>query len=271
MQTVDSLYYNYLVDFSSKTKLQRFRPTRNCKTKALFGTSLVLDYSDTNYFPLLRMRKMFIDGIKGELATFLEGPESVKHFRRNGCNYWDKWAGKDFKIDYGNAWLDGNQLNIIVDSLKNNPYSRRHLMTGWRPTKLENLTLPCCHYAYQWFVNPDKYLELIWTQRSVDIAIGMPSDIASAMLLNILMAQTVGLKPGKITFNFGDSHIYKDHYPKLKQLIKQFDTLEMKERRYFKLPTYCLNKKATIQNFKPAMFMIENYEPEPSISFNLHT
>ncbi len=246
------------------------RDTRNGSTTSVFGTTLVLDSLEEGIFPIVRARKIFWKGVVGELATFLQGPKSVEHFQANGCNYWNSWAqyDQDLELDYGNAWLDFNgvnQLEEVVQSLKENPTSRRHIISGWRPDRLLAVSLPCCHYAYQWYVNGDS-LEMIWTQRSLDVMIGLPSDIILAALWNILMAQTVGLKPGKITFNFGDTHIYDDHLAATSIYLNQASDL-----RNVPLPTYSLDEKATVFNFEPSMFRIENYQPKDAIAFKLFT
>lgn len=247
-----------------------YRDTRNGSTTSVFGTTLVLDSLEEGIFPILRARKIFWKGVVGELATFLQGPKSVEHFQDNGCNYWNSWAqsGQDLELDYGNAWLDFNgvnQLETVVKSLKEDPNGRRHVISGWRPDRLAELSLPCCHYAYQWYVNGDS-LEMIWTQRSLDVMIGLPSDIILAALWNILMAQTVGLKPGKLRFNFGDTHIYDDHWAATNIYFDQARRLGHRP-----LPTYSLDEKATVFNFEPSMFRIENYLPKDAIAFKLFT
>lgn len=250
-----------------------YKTTRNAETSSIFGVTLALDSLEHGVFPIVRARKIFWKGVVGELATFLQGPKSVEHFQANGCNYWNSWAesGQDLELDYGNAWLDFNgvnQLEQVVKSLKEDPNGRRHVISGWRPDRLAELSLPCCHYAYQWYVNGDS-LEMIWTQRSLDVMIGLPSDIILAALFNILMAQTVGLKPGKLTFNFGDTHIYDDHLVSAVHYLNRAN--DLRDLRDTAWPTYSLDEKATVFNFVPSMFSIDDYNPLDAIAFKLFT
>jgi len=247
---------------------QEPRKTRNAVTRSYFGEHLVVDSLIHNQLPALLGRKLFLKGIIGELAAFLKGPKAVKDFKAQGCNYWDSWGDKAGKlnVDYGNAWLDFegvNQLKEVVKSLKTHPEGRRHLISGWHPAHLKDLSLPCCHYSYQWYVK-DGCLEMIWNQRSVDIMIGLPSDIILAAVWNILMAQTVGLKPGRLNFMLGDCHIYESHLEGVDTYLEQAnDTPQMY------LPTWELDPKATVFNFEPSMFKVLKYAPMPSIKFAL--
>lgn len=245
------------------------RQTRNAPTRSYFGHQLVVDSLSAGQFPLLLGRKMHYKGILGEFAAFLKGPKSVDDFKKQGCNYWDEFADEKGKltVDYGNAWLDFNginQLESLVDSLKNDPTGRRHLISAWRPDRLAELSLPCCHYAYQWYVTNTGELEMIWIQRSVDIMIGLPSDIVLAAVWNILLAQTVGLKPGRLHFMLGDCHIYESHMEGVfEYLERSSQTLSLPK------PTWELDPKATVFNFKPDMLEIFNYAPFPAINFKL--
>jgi len=233
------------------------RETRNAKTISTFGVQLKAEELRTGVFPIVRGRKIYWKGVVGELAAFLKGPRSVQDFTDVGCNFWSPWAKKNkLELDYGNAWIDfngTNQLLTVVQSLRTEPYSRRHLISAWRPDRLEELSLPCCHYAYQWYVTNDGYLDMAWIQRSVDIMVGMPSDIVSAALFNILMAQTVGLKPGKITFQLGDTHLYLSHAIAAHMYVAADEST-------LKQPTWSLDPAATVFNFHPEMFSIDNYE-----------
>ena len=134
------------------------RNTRNAPTIATFGKVLTVYDLMWGQFPILQGRKMYYKGVFGELAAFLKGPKTVKDFEREGCNYWFNWAEEDgsLNVDYGNAWLDFNgvnQLEAVLESLRTDPTGRRHIITGWRPDNLHNLSLPCCHLLYQWYVN----------------------------------------------------------------------------------------------------------------------
>ena len=191
---------------------------RNGNTKSVFGKTLEIDMTNSNQFPLITGRKMFYKGIFGEFAAFLKGPTSVKDFEDEGCNYWAKWARPDgeLSLDYGNKWThwEGvNQLAITIETLRGTPHGRRHLINAWDPYTVHNdtLDLPCCHYGYQWYVTASGHLDMIWIQRSVDLMIGLPSDIVLAALFNIMMAKLTGYKPGKIVMQLGDCHVYEEH------------------------------------------------------------
>jgi len=244
------------------------RQTRNSITKSCFGESITLKPLDCG-FPLLMGRRLFWKSVVGELATFLKGNiTNVADFEANNCNYWNLWKHNpqgDINVDYGNSWRDFNgedQLANVVKSLQEDPNSRRHLISGWRPDHLTNLDLPCCHYAYQWYVNGGE-LEMMWHQRSTDVMIGLPSDIILASLWNALMANTIGLRPGKITMSLGDTHIYKAHYIGANTYLQQ-----AKQHSLFAV-LWLLDPKADVFNFTPDMFEIRCYEPQPVIKFKL--
>ena len=242
------------------------RRGRNGTTLAIFGETLTIDLS-TGEFPLLTGRQLFYRGVFGELAAMLRGPKTLKDFEEHGCNYWKQWAmpNGSINVDYGNAWIDFNgfnQLEALADGLKNNPHGRRHLVTGWRPDRLDDLSLPCCHYAYQWYVREDKYLDMMWHQRSVDTMIGLPSDVIFASAWNIMLANEVGLIPGKITFTLGDTHIYEEHIEQAKEYLTRL-TCE--------LPKYKLEvlwQKPHIE-FMPDDITISGYTHMPAIKFEL--
>lgn len=231
---------------------------RNGGVRKTFGHTLEIDMSYTNTFPLLNTRHIYHKGILGELAAMFRGPKHLRDFEKWGCNYWKKWAKPDgsINVDYGNAWFDHNQFNRLIDNLKHNPHDRRMIINGWRPENLDNLDLPCCHFLYQWFVREETYLDMIWYQRSVDTMIGLPSDIVLAATWNILLANMVGLKPGKITMMLGDTHIYEEHFEGAYKFLKAFQY----NRGY---PTYDLIAPPgmDIRMFEPSMLQIENYNP----------
>jgi thymidylate synthase len=256
----------YYVELLKRLLVTPERPSRAGTTQGIFGVQLDVRELTMNSFPLLCGRKIFWKGVAGEVAAILKGPKKLKDFKDFGCNYWDAWAGKkgELEVDYGNAWLDFNgvnQLKAVVDSLKNDPYGRRHLITGWKPDRLSELSLPCCHYAYQWYVTAG-VLHMAWIQRSVDVMVGLPSDIIFAAVLNILMAQTVGLKPGNITMQLGDVHMYTAHREQALQYLDQYNYT-------YTQPLWKMDQAATVFNFKPEMLTIDNYTPGPVIKFEV--
>ena len=243
-----------------------YRHTRNHPTYAEFGKMLVVHELCYGHFPILNGRKMYPKGVLGELAAFLKGPKTIEDFEKEGCNYWKQWGNDDgtIDVDYGNSWLDFNgvnQLETVLDSLANDPNGRRHVISGWRPDRISQLSLPCCHLLYQWFVVEDT-LEMIWYQRSVDVMVGLPSDVILAAAWNILMAEHLGLRPGKLTFMLGDTHIYESHIPRVKEYLHRSVFLDDQPVGYF--------NEGSIYDFNSGSIQLLNYNPQPAISFELH-
>jgi len=185
---------------------------RNGNTIEVFGTSLKLKVSD-NLFPLITGRKMFYKGIIGEAITLMQTDTTklnVKTFEKNGCNYWKLWSydNGDLIIDYP---VKHKFLKLIKD-IKKDPYSRRHIVNLWNEHNVENniLNLPCCHYNYQFNIQNNK-INMIWTQRSADLMIGVPSDMILATIYLRVIAAATGYEANEITMNFGSTHIYEEH------------------------------------------------------------
>jgi thymidylate synthase len=241
--------------------------TRNGKTISLFGESLEFNLSN-GYFPLLTGRKMYYKGIIGELAAMLRGPEYIQDFEKFGCNYWKLWAQEDgfINVDYGNKWIDWdgvNQLDKLIKTLKTDPNNRRMIISGWDPTSIDSLDLPCCHYAYQWYVRDDQYLDMLWNQRSADTMIGLPSDAVFAAAWNIAIANEVGLIPGKVKMILGDVHIYNEHVENAFQYLSSETYLP---------PTYIFSTRFPNQrtiDFIPDNLIIKGYKPQSNLKFEL--
>ena len=239
------------------------RPTRNHPTKAVFGRMLTVNELTYGEFPILQGRKMYPTGVFGELAAFLKGPKTIEDFRKEGCNYWDKWSDEDgrIRVDYGNSWLDFNgvnQLDAVLTSLAEDPNGRRHIISGWNPANLSSLSLPCCHLLYQWYVNGNS-LEMIWYQRSVDTMVGLPSDVILASAWNILMADQLGLNPGKLIFMLGDTHIYKSH---IHNVADYLDIIPLTDDN---CPQYLYEGP-----FNKDSINLIGYDPYAPIQFELH-
>lgn len=242
------------------------RKTRNGMTTSVFGRSFVVDISNF-VFPLLLGRRLFYKGVFGEFAALIRGPKSVEDFTRWGCNYWGDWADKDGKLelDYGNSWTNFNgvnQVDDVIDKLKYDPTNRRILISSWRPDRLDKLSLPCCHYAYQFYVADGK-LDLLWMQRSVDVMIGLPSDVILGALWVILLSAECGLKPGKMTFSLGDTHIYDDHLQSTDQYLLGLPSATQVE------PTWVYHGNDCIYDFEPDDLKILGYDPNPPIKFEI--
>jgi len=242
------------------------RHTRNAPTTALFGQVMTVHELVWGQFPILSGRKLYYKGVMGELAAFLKGPKTIADFTNEGCNYWDKWGNEDgtINVDYGNSWLDYNgvnQLEAVLDSLATDPTGRRHIISGWRPDNLPNLNLPCCHLLYQWYVNDD-HLEMIWYQRSVDVMIGLPSDVILAACWNILMAEQLGLQPGKLVFMLGDTHIYESHEEQAYNYLSSALATPDAPVSYF--------NEGSIYNYNKDSISLMDYNPNDPIKFEVH-
>ena len=251
-----------------------YKEGRNGRTLSVFGKQLVIKELNYGCFPILQGRKMWYTGVLGELAAFLKGPKLIQDFEMEGCNYWKPWANEydEIEVDYGNAWTawednpEVNQLATVIDELQTNPNSRRHLIVGWNPAHVLNneLSLPCCHYSYQWYVRNGTHLDMIWIQRSVDLMVGLPSDIILATAFNIVMAKLTGYKPGTITMQLGDCHIYEQHIEgALKYLDQSLDI-----GRY-KPVTYKVSDIPTYWNFTKNDIELIDYQHSDSIKFEV--
>lgn len=253
------------------------KPSRAGDTYSLFGEALAIDL---HYgFPLLHGRKMFYEGVLGELAAFLRGPKHIDDFKKFGCNFWDSWGaekGGELELDYGNAWIDFNgvnQLEELVDKLKNNPNDRRMLVSNWRPDRLAELSLPCCHILYQWYVRDGKHLDMIWYQRSVDTMVGLPSNVISCAAFNIILAHQCGYRPGRIKLLLGDTHIYSNHIEPTLVYLRQLQSILTNTGDLNKLKMqvdYSVDSNVRIDNFKPDMINIGDYNPQPAVKFDLN-
>ena len=224
---------------------------------------MTMTYYVGNKFPILTGRKIYVAGVFGELAAMVRGPKNLNDFKKWGCNYWDSFADEDgnLVVDYGNAWLEPvNQIEKVLWQLDNDSNSRRIMINGWRPENIDSLTLPCCHFAYQ-FVTIGDELHLIWYQRSADIMVGVPSDMVLANLLLIGFANSTirKYKPGTVTMMFGDAHIYEEHHRQVHEYLG---------REIHDLPTYKLTHM-DITTFNPNMLELVNYKHEGVINFKL--
>lgn len=253
------------------------KSSRAGDTLSLFGKSVVFD---TKEFPILQGRKMFYRGVAGELAAMLKGPTCVEDFKKEGCNYWDKWADADGNLwlDYGNLWLNFNgvnQLKDLVEKLKYNPNDRRMLITGWDPSNVNVLSLPCCHLLYQFYVRNNDTVDMVWYQRSTDVMVGLPSDAIFAYLFLKLIAQTVDMASGRVTMMLGDSHIYTNHLANTLLYVQQFNEMSKAQQRpeynaFAPKPRLILDEAATVFNFTSSMCSLVNYDSQKALNFDLN-
>lgn len=263
-------------------RLGERRPSRAGDTYSLFGESFTVDLELG--FPLLHGRKMFVKPVIGELAAMFKGPKHVNDFKSMGCNYWDSWGAKqgdclydgeeanggELNLDYGNAWIDFNgvnQLEVLAETLVKNPLDRRMIVTGWRPDRLKELSLPCCHMLYQFYVREGKYIDMVWYQRSVDTMVGLPSDVVLAATWLIVLANQVKLQPGRVTMMLGDTHIYVNHIAGVTEYLRAVSKHVKPERQRV---SYYLDRSASMFNFHPDMLDLHNYNPAPAIKFELN-
>lgn len=217
-------------------------------------------------FPLLTTKKLHLKSIIYELLWFLNGDTNIKYLNEHKVRIWDEWANEkgDLGNIYGYQWRSWpapngesiDQISQIIDSIKNNPNSRRHIVSAWNVADLKNMALPPCHILFQFYVADGK-LSLQLYQRSADIFLGVPFNIASYAILLKMVAQATGLKPFEFIHTLGDAHIYLNH-------IEQVKLQLTREPR--KLPNLKINpEKKSIFNFEFDDFVLENYDPHPHI------
>ena len=189
-------------------------------TISTFGYQMRFDLSKG--FPLVTTKKIHLRSVIHELLWFLSGDTNVKYLQENGVRIWDEWADPvdgDLGPVYGKQWrsLEGvDQINWIVENLRKDPHSRRHIVSAWNAKDLPEMALAPCHCLFQFYVGGDDRLSLQLYQRSADAFLGVPFNIASYSLLLFMMAQVVGMQVGEFVHTFGDVHLYKDHVEKAK-------------------------------------------------------
>lgn len=235
-------------------------------TRSVFGYQMRFDLADG--FPLLTTKKLHLRSIIHELLWFLKGDTNVKYLQENGVRIWNEWADENGDLGhvYGYQWrswpaYDGSgsidQIKTAVETIKNNPDSRRIIVSAWNVADIDHMNLPPCHALFQFYV-ADGRLSLQLYQRSADCFLGVPFNIASYALLLLMMAQVTGLKPGEFIHTLGDAHIYKNHF---EQVATQL------ERTPRKLPRMVLNPEVKdIFDFKYEDFRLEDYDPLPHIA-----
>ncbi len=212
MKFIDEVYAQLVTEVMTEGTI---RETRNGETVSVFGTSIKFDIAETG-LPLLSLRKIFTKGVVGEFKGFLQDAKTVEEFQALGCPYWDLWAGEDGKLELD--YPPREQWDALIEGIKNDPGSRRHMINVWNHERLDELSLPCCHFNYQFYVR-NGFIDMIWTQRSLDVAIGLPSDLVLSALYLAEIGRQTGLKPGTVRMNFGDTHIYKEHMVSLAAMI----------------------------------------------------
>lgn len=233
-------------------------------TTSVFSCNL--DYNLGHHFPLITTKKVYLKGIITELLWFLNGDTNIKYLNDNGVHIWDEWADKNGDLGpiYGKQWRDWNedhidQIQNAIDLIKNDPYSRRIIVSAWNPSQIPSMALPPCHTLFQFYVRTEgyrEYLDCQVYQRSADAFLGLPFNIASYSLLTMMMAQQTDLNPGKLYWVGGDVHIYNDH---LNQVNLQL------HRKPYPFPTMKIDKAKDIFSYKLEDFHLENYKCHPAI------
>ena len=197
---------------------------RNGGTLSLSGQHIEIDL--TQGFPLLTTKKVHFRSVVVELLWFLRAGTNIEYLNRNGVTIWDEWADADGNVGkiYGYQWrLWGkDQIAGLVKSLKSDPFSRRHIVSAWNVSELDQMALPPCHYAFQIIVEPDHTVTCVVSMRSCDIFLGLPFNIASYALLTEMLAEECGYGVNKLVINFGDLHLYGNHIQQAKlQLTRE--------------------------------------------------
>jgi len=233
-------------------------------TKGIFGHQMRFDLSEE--FPLLTTKKVHWKSVVHELLWFVAGDTNVKYLQENGVRIWNEWADVDGNLGpvYGHQWRnwvskDGriiDQLNEVIEQIKTNPNSRRLIVNAWNVGDIDEMALPPCHMMFQFYVSEGK-LSCMLYQRSADVFLGVPFNIASYALLTIMIAHVTGLKPGEFVHTFGDAHIYDNHINQVNEQVartpKPFPKLNI------------TNEVKSIFDFTFDDFELIDYDPHPLI------
>jgi thymidylate synthase len=233
-------------------------------TRSVFGYQMRFNLEDG--FPLLTTKKLHLKSIIYELLWFLKGDTNVKYLQENGVRIWNEWADENGDLGhvYGYQWrswptYDGkfiDQISEAVKTIKENPDSRRIIVSAWNVADIDNMNLPPCHALFQFYVANGR-LSLQLYQRSADTFLGVPFNIASYALLTMMVAQVCGLRPGDFVHTLGDAHIYNNHFEQVREQLS---------RTPRKLPRMILNPEVkSIFDFQYSDFTLEGYDPMPHI------
>jgi len=234
-------------------------------TLSVFGWQMRFDLAEG--FPLVTTKKLHLRSIIHELLWFLQGDTNIRYLKDNGVSIWDEWADENGELGpvYGKQWrrwetADGrtvDQITQLVEGLKRNPDSRRHLVCAWNPGEVDKMALPPCHALFQFYVADGK-LSCQLYQRSADIFLGVPFNIASYALLTLMIAQVCGYQPGDFVHTLGDAHLYSNHLDQTRLQLS---------RELRPLPTMRLNPDVKdLFAFRFEDFTLEGYDPHPHIS-----
>jgi thymidylate synthase len=233
-------------------------------TLSVFGRQMRFDLAAG--FPLLTTKRVHFKSIVLELIWFLSGRTNVRWLQERGCTIWDEWADEAGELGpvYGRQWRswaapDGrtiDQMANVVRSLRENPDSRRHIISAWNPAEVDDMALPPCHCLFQFYVAEGR-LSCQLYQRSADVFLGVPFNIASYALLTAMMAQVTGLEPGEFIHTLGDAHLYLNHVDQARLQL---------EREPLPLPRLVLAPRGDLFAFAPEDIALKGYRPHPAIA-----
>jgi thymidylate synthase len=257
------IQYLDLMDHVLKNGIEKHDRT-GTGTISVFGNQMRFNLAEG--FPVLTTKKLHLKSIIHELLWFISGDTNIKYLTSNGVKIWNEWADKDGNLGpvYGYQWRswpagDGrkiDQLSDVIRTINTSPDSRRHIVCAWNPGEIDKMALPPCHVLFQFYV-ADGRLSCQLYQRSADIFLGVPFNIASYSLLTMMVAQVTGLKPGDFVHTLGDAHIYLNHLDQVKLQLT---------RKPFPLPEMKLNPSVKdIFSFRYEDFSLENYQAHPGI------
>ena len=232
-------------------------------TKSIFGHQMSFDLR--NGFPLLTTKKVHLKSIIYELLWFLKGDTNIKYLKDNNVRIWDEWAGENGDLGrvYGAQWRSWqkpngqsiDQISMLVENIKKDPFSRRHIVVAFNPGELDQMALPPCHAFFQFYV-AEGYLSCQLYQRSADLFLGVPFNIASYSLLTMMVAQVCDLKSGFFVHTFGDVHLYLNHLSQAQEQLK---------RQPRTLPNMNIKPVKSIFDYQYEDFQLTNYNPYPAI------
>ena len=234
-------------------------------TRSVFGYQMRFDLDAG--FPALTTKKLHLRSIIIELLWFLTGDTNIAYLKENGVRIWDEWADENGDLGpvYGHQWRswptpDGgtiDQISRLITQIRNNPDSRRHIVSAWNVAEVDNMALPPCHSLFQFYV-ADGRLSCQLYQRSADVFLGVPFNIASYALLTMMVAQVCELRPGDFVHTFGDAHLYNNHFEQAREQLQRSPTA---------LPGMHINPGVDdIFGFSYEDFELRDYEPQPHIS-----
>ena len=225
--------------------------------RKVFGRQMRFDLRKG--FPLVTTKKVFLKGIIHELIWLLSGNTNIKYLTDNNVHIWDEWADADGNLGpvYGAQWRNFNgqgidQITDVIERIKNNPQDRRLIVSAWNPAQIDQMALPPCHAFFQFDVTPDGYLNCQLYQRSCDMFLGVPFNIASYSLLTMMIAQVCGLKAGEFVHTLGNAHVYSNHFEQVQTQLT---------REPYPLPKMLLNPEVkNIFDFKYEDFELVDYQ-----------